>query len=140
MANTLCKILGVVLILIGITGFVYPNLLGMHLTQVHNIIHLVSGVLALYFGFFASWSAARTFSIIFGAVYLLLGIIGFVAPEVVASIIQTHDTTDTGVALSTTPTTDNIVHLILGAIFLVAGLVGSSQTRPIPTEGGSTTQ
>jgi hypothetical protein len=111
----------------------------MHLTQTHNIIHLVSGALALYFGFFASWNAARTFSIIFGVVYFLLGVLGFVAPEMVANIIQTHHVTDTGVAISTTLTTDNIIHLLLGAIFLIAGLVGSSQTRPIHTERDSTT-
>ena len=80
MAKAICKVLGVVFLILGLLGFVSPNLLGMHLSGIHNIIHLISAALALYFGFAASPSAARTFSLIFGAIYLLLGALGFIAP------------------------------------------------------------
>ena len=76
MAKAICKLLGVVFLLVGLLGFISPKLLGMHLSGIHNIIHLISAALALYFGFAASPSAARAFSLIFGAIYLLIGFFG----------------------------------------------------------------
>src|ERR1044071_5389414 len=78
MAKTICKLLGVVFVIVGIAGFVAPNLLGTHLSMAHNLVHIISGLIALYFGFAGSLSAARGFALAFGAVYLLLGIVGFI--------------------------------------------------------------
>src|SRR5438874_2725946 len=77
MAKTICKILGVVFVLVGICGFLAPTLLGAHLTPAHNLVHLVSGAIALYFGFAGSARTARVFCLIFGVVYLLLGVVGW---------------------------------------------------------------
>src|SRR5215813_8151654 len=85
MAKAICKVLGVVFLIVGLLGFVSPNLLGMHLSGIHSIIHLISAALAIYFGFAASPRAARTFSLIFGAVYLLLSALGFIASDLVIS-------------------------------------------------------
>ncbi len=76
MAKTVCKILGVVFLLVGLVGFVSPTLLDAHLTPAHNAVHIVSGAIALYFGFAGTLSAAKTFSLVFGVVYLALGILG----------------------------------------------------------------
>jgi hypothetical protein len=118
MAKTLCKILGVVLLIVGLLGFAQPNLLGMHLTPIHNIIHLLTAAIALYLGFAGSAEGARTFCAVFGAIYLLLGILGFAAPGVVASIIG-----HAGPVTSGDLTPDNAVHLLLGIVFLAAGLM-----------------
>ena len=77
MAKTIAKILGVVFILVGIIGFLAPGLLGMHLSLAHNFVHLISGALALYFGFAGTLAGARLFCIVFGVVYALLGVAGF---------------------------------------------------------------
>ncbi len=122
MAKTICKILGIVLVVAGVAGFFRHDLLGLHLTTTHNVVHLLSAAIALYFGFAGSGGAARTFCQIFGAVYLLLGIVGFVAPQVVATIIRAHE--ETG-SLNLTP--DNLVHLVVGAVFLIAGFLRSPQ-------------
>src|ERR1043166_5312820 len=61
MAKTVCKILGVVFVIVGVAGFVAPTLLGAHLNPAHNAVHLVSGALALYLGFAGSAGAARGF-------------------------------------------------------------------------------
>lgn len=120
MAKTLCKIFGVVLLLVGIAGFLSPTLLGMHLTPLHNIVHILTAIIALYMGFAASASAARTFCLAFGAIYLLLAVLGFIAPNVVASIIGAgHEMS------ASSP--DHIVHLLLGAAFLIVGLLRSPE-------------
>ena len=41
-------------------------------------MHIISGVVALYFGFAGSMSGARGFCLVFGIVYLALGIFGMV--------------------------------------------------------------
>src|SRR6185503_4023459 len=76
MAKTVCKILGVVFLLVGVCGFAAPNLLGAHLMPVHNVIHIVSGAIALYLGFAGTLSAAKIFCLVFGVVYLGLGVLG----------------------------------------------------------------
>ena len=65
--RTLCKVMGVVLVLVGILGFANPRLLGMHLTPMHDVIHLVSGTVAVYLGLNGSRSSVRSFCLVFGA-------------------------------------------------------------------------
>lgn len=112
MAKTLCKIAGFIFLILGLAGFAAPNLLGFHLTPIHNIIHILTGAIALYMGFSASYEAARTFCLIFGVVYLLLGILGFVAPDVVAGVIG-HPTP--------VGAPDNAFHIVVGIVFLAVG-------------------
>jgi hypothetical protein len=120
MAKTICTFLGIVFILVGLIGFAKHDLLGAHLSGAHNIIHLVSGAIALYLGLKGSYSVAKMFCIIFGAVYLLLGIVGFLlgtGPEKMFAVIP--GTLELG-------TMDHIIHLALGVIFLVGGFITSS--------------
>jgi hypothetical protein len=123
MPKTLCKIIGVALVLVGVVGFAMPTLLGMHLTAIHNVVHLLTGAIALYLGFAGSYDAARTFTLVFGAVYLLLGILGFVAPGVVAAVIG-HPPVSAGELMP-----DNAVHVLLGAVLLIAALTSPRVAR-----------
>jgi hypothetical protein len=140
MARTLCKILGVALLVIGFIGFASPHFLGLHLTQNHNFIHILSGALAYWFGFFGSRNSARIFCLIFGSVYLFLGILGFIKPEIVGELIQLRPLTDLGAVTSSVLTRDNIIHLALGALALIAGLIKTSQATPISNDEGVPTQ
>jgi len=109
-------LLGVVFVLIGLVGFAAPDLMGMHLTVAHNLVHLISGALALYFGVKGTVQSARTFATVFGVTYGLLGVIGLIAgtgPDRMLTVIP--DQLMFGTA-------DSVIHLILGAVFLVAGL------------------
>jgi hypothetical protein len=54
---------------------------------------LATAGLALYFGLAGSAAAARTFLLAFGAVYALLGVLGFVAPTLVGTILGMPDMT-----------------------------------------------
>jgi uncharacterized protein DUF4383 len=117
-ARTICRIFGVAFVLAGLGGFAMPHLLGFHLTTIHNVVHLATGALALYLGFAGSAGSVRTFCLVFGAVYLALGVLGFVAPGVVAAVIG-HQLVDQGELMP-----DNVFHAVVGAIFLLAGLTG----------------
>ena len=121
MAKTVCKILGVVFVIVGIAGFAAPTLLGAHLNPAHNLVHIVSGALALYFGFAGSASAARGFCIIFGLVYLLLGVCGWflgAGPEHMFNVST----------LLMLGKMDHIIHILLGVIFLAGGVLGGSES------------
>ncbi len=114
MAKTVCKILGVVFLLVGVVGFVNPTLLGAHLSPAHNAVHIVSGVIALYFGFAGTLSGAKTFSLVFGVVYLALGVLGF-GLGTGADRMWMLGPLHFGQA-------DHGIHSLLGIIFLAGGL------------------
>jgi uncharacterized protein DUF4383 len=110
MAKTVAKILGVVLLLVGVLGFTHVlDSLGAHLSPAHNLVNILSGVIALYFGFAGSLSGAKGFCIIFGLVYLLLGILGLAMGELNIGPLMLGKV-------------DHGIHLIVGAIFLAGGL------------------
>src|SRR5690348_18389020 len=82
MAKTLGMLFGIVFLAIGILGFV-PGitkdemLLGIfHVNAAHSIVHIVSGAIFL----FASMSgagAARLWFQVFGAIYAIVAVLGF---------------------------------------------------------------
>ena len=117
MAKTVCKILGVVFLLVGVCGFFAPHLLGAHLSPAHNLVHLVSGALAIYLGFAGSLSGAKGFCLIFGIVYLALGFLGqfvFGNPELDR---MWH------VGPLELARVDHFIHILLGVVFLAGGLL-----------------
>jgi hypothetical protein len=121
MAKRVCLVLGVVFLVVGLAGWVMPRLLGAHLMPVHNVIHLVSGAAALYFGLRGTEPAARAFSRGFGIFYLLLGVVGFLAgdgPERMLSLIPGQ--LELG-------TVDHVIHVVLGAAFLVGGFADGTR-------------
>ena len=111
MAKTVCKLLGVILLLVGVLGFTHVlDPLGAHLSPAHNLVHIVSGVLALYFGLAGSLSGAKGFCTIFGLVYLLLGIVGLAKGNLDIGPLMLGKV-------------DHGIHLIVGALFLAGGLL-----------------
>jgi hypothetical protein len=136
MAKTICKLLGVIFLIVGIAGFVAPNLLGSHLSMAHNLVHIISGIIALYFGFAGSLSGARSFALAFGAVYLLLGIVGFILGKADASTnagMTMQDNRLWKVIPGTLElgTADHAIHILLGILFLVGALM----TKPDRVRG-----
>jgi hypothetical protein len=120
MAKTYCKILGVAMLIAGVLGFVMPRLLGFHLTLVHNLIHLATGALAAYFGFAGGYEGARNFCRIFGAVYALVALLGFVAPGLLSTILG-HPGLSTADLMA-----DNVFHVAVALSSLAAGFAGSA--------------
>src|SRR5687768_5745297 len=82
MLKTMAIIFGFVFLLVGILGFVpaattHGHLLGIfHVNPVHNMIHIASGIVALFCGF-QSVYASRQYFRIFGLIYGAVAILGF---------------------------------------------------------------
>lgn len=127
MAKTIATILGAAFILVGIIGFVMPGFLGTHLSLAHNLVHIISGAIALYFGLAGTLGGARMFCLVFGAVYLLLGIVGFVAGhQGMPSMPDMSPDTHLLVLLPKVlefGTMDHVVHVLLGLVFLIGGFL-----------------
>lgn len=142
--------LGVVFIAIGILGFTNPALGGTHLSPLHNLIHIVSGMTALYFGRMCVSEQTRIFCIIFGLAYFLLGVAGFAlgTPTIVMSMVVDSPTVllraDLAV-LRLIPdilelgARDHLLHVLLGGVFVVAGLATPMRAVPLSNIAVATT-
>ena len=84
MVKKFASAFGIVMLLVGVLGFI-PGitnsdhmLLGIfHVNAVHNVIHLLTGAISLYVGM-TSVSASKMYFQVFGVVYALVAILGFV--------------------------------------------------------------
>ncbi len=108
-------VLGAVFLLAGIAGFALygggsGSLLGLDVDAIHSTIHLVTGIVALAAAF-TGWS--RLFNQIFGIVYLLVAIIGFIP--------GLNNINGLYMGMMHVNAADNIFHLVVG---LVAAGVG----------------
>jgi hypothetical protein len=83
MIRAAAKVFGVVFLAIGVLGFVPAltpddHLLGIfHVNAIHNVIHLASGAVALTAGM-SSVAASRLYFQVFGIVYGLVTVLGFI--------------------------------------------------------------
>ena len=107
------QVLGAVLILIGLLGFVNDPILGIfEVDLVHNLVHLASGAAALYFASKGEDGAA-TFGKVFAVVYGLVFVLGIVMGEGrLLGLMEINGA-------------DNILHLLITA---VAAYVGFTPT------------
>jgi len=136
MAKTVTTSIGGVFLLVGLLGFAVPGFLGAHLTPVHNFIHLGSGLLALYFGLSGTLVATRLFDTVFGTVYGLLGLVGFIAGQAGVSPLHGLDSR----ILEIIPgalvlgSADHVIHIVLGVVFLLSGLLTKPKLYPEVTQ------
>lgn len=108
------RILGIVLLVVGVLGLLLGDMLfGLFNSDLlEDIIHIGSGGLMAYVGFaLRDNGLARTLVGGLGVVYLLVGLLGFVAPNLFGLI-------PTGYTLA-----DNLLHLALGILGIVIGFL-----------------
>lgn len=79
----------------------------------HNIVHWVLGLAFLLAGLMREWNAKAIVGGL-GLLFVLIGILGFVAPEAVGSLLG-HD--------GRIPALYNWVHLVSGAVALLASFL-----------------
>lgn len=123
------KWFGIIFIVIGVLGFV-PGittatgyLLGIfRVDAIHNIIHILSGIIALMCA--GSAAKAQGYFKIFGIVYALVTVLGFIQGQAVLGLIAVN-------------AADNVLHLLLAIIFLALGFGGKkSGMASTPMAGG----
>ncbi len=107
MAQKFVKVLGIIFLILGVVGFILPMPDIFHLTPVHNIVHLVSGIVALVMA--RTVSGAVMFAKVFGFIYLLVGILGLFV--------------DNFIGIHFLPA-DNILHFIIAFSSLYVGFSG----------------
>jgi uncharacterized protein DUF4383 len=129
-AQLYALIFGVVLVAAGILGFFYEasfaigsslasnDVLGiLAVNGWHNLIHILTGAIGLAVA--GSYGGARAYALIFGVVYVIVAILGFISfgGGGTESILQ----------LVPVNTEDNILHLLIG----VAGLGAYTATPSV---------
>ncbi len=92
------KIMGVIIVLIGVVGLLLGdrslfNILNIDLAE--DIIHLVTGGLMAWVGFNGNKGLARSIVSGLGIVYLLIGVLGFVAPNLFGLLPHGYSLFDT---------------------------------------------
>ena len=106
-------IIGVVFLLIGILGLLFDtthgSLLGFDVDLVHNLVHLLTGIVALV-AVFSGWS--RRFNQVFGIIYLLVGLAGLIPGLYFDQRL---------LGLMHVNAADNVLHLLVGLIAAESG-------------------
>ncbi len=111
--KNLAMVFGVVFLAVGILGFV-PGitddddlLLGIfQVGALHNVIHILSGVAALVAA--KSDAYAKLYFLVFGAVYAIVALVGWVQDDTVLGLIDVN-------------TADNVLHTVLAGAILGTG-------------------
>jgi hypothetical protein len=78
LSQKVCIALGIFFVFVGLTGIVTPGLLGMHLSFIHNSIHLASGALAIWTGYSDNTKRSYAVCVSLGLLYSVIGVLGFV--------------------------------------------------------------
>lgn len=119
-------VFGATLLLVGIFGFAADssfgtgtdvegsNLIAFEVNGWHNLVHIASGLVGL--ALFRSPGGARTFALGFGAVYAVVTLWGFIDGNDVLGLIPVNGA-------------DNVLHLLIAAAGIAAGLASSPARR-----------
>lgn len=122
MLKRAATIFGIAFIAAGILGFVpgittaEGHLLGIfHVNAVHNVIHILSGAVALFAGYHSEY-ASRLYFQIFGVVYALVALLGlFYGSSPILGIVANN-------------TADVVLHAVIAAVALYLGFAARART------------
>lgn len=118
--KTWAWIFAVVFLAIGILGFIpgitsdSGHLLGIfHVDAMHNIVHLLTGIIALFVAM-GSGSSQKMFFKIFGVIYAIVAVVGLIQGDSVLGLFVTN-------------MADHILHIVVALIALYAGFGGGKK-------------
>jgi hypothetical protein len=130
-AQLYALVFGLVLVAAGVLGFFYESsfssgddaareaVLGiLDVNGWHNVVHIASGVVGLAVA--GSYANARLYALGFGAIYIVVAILGFIYGngDEIFDIIPVN-------------TEDNVLHVLIGVAGLAAGM--ATPAEPAPT-------
>ena len=128
LAKLYAQVFGIVLTLVGIVSFVpaiqspAPGVVpaGSYIVfglfavnPLHNVIHLLTGLLGLYAGFAVGGRYARWYALVFGVVYALVTVIGIVQINTILGLIPIN-------------VLDDVLHAALAVLGLGAYFLSTS--------------
>ena len=119
MTRQYAGVLGVVIVVVGVLGLVLGerqlfDLVNIDITE--DIVHLVTGGLLAYVGFGQrDTRLARNVVLGLGVVYLLVGIIGFIVPDLFGLLPHEYSAFD------------NLFHIALGLVNIAVAWFGGRQ-------------
>ena len=132
-AQLYALIFGITLVGAGIVGFFYEAsfssgndaardaVLGiLDVNGWHNLVHILSGVIGL--AVVGSYANARLYALLFGAVYIVVAILGFIYGngDEIFSIVPVN-------------TEDNVLHALIGIAGIGAGMATPAEPAPTTT-------
>ncbi|GHO96324.1 hypothetical protein KSF_063720 [Reticulibacter mediterranei] len=128
--RVIALIIGVVFTIIGIVGLFVTSsmrvgsLMGFDVDIVHNLIHLITGLMALA-SVFLGWF--RRFNQVFGIIYLLLGLSGLIYPGLYFNHLL--------MGITHVNAADHVLHLVVGVVAAGVGFFARDYTtsRATPT-------
>ena len=121
LAQMFCLVTGIVLIAVGVLGFIfgsadfaanaggrtYPEFIVFEVNGWHNVVHLATGAFLVFMA--AAPTTAITGALVFGVVYLVVTVWGFVDGDDVLSIVPIN-------------IADNWLHLALAVVAILVGV------------------
>jgi Domain of unknown function (DUF4383) len=134
-AQVFALVIGATLVVVGIAGFFYNSSFGtgdgterdavlgiLDVNGWHNVVHVLSGAVGLALA--GAYDGSRLYALGFGAIYLVVALLGFVAGdgEEIFNLIPVN-------------TEDNVLHLLIGIAGVGAGL--ATPGTPAPSTAAS---
>ena len=116
MAQKIISWFGYLLTAVGVLGFVPflvmdGNLLGIfEVNALHNIIHLATGLIAIYIGSMNDMGKSKMFFKVFGVVYALVAVLGLLMGGNIFGLIMTN-------------MADTLLHIVIAAASLYVGFM-----------------
>jgi hypothetical protein len=129
-AQVFALVIGATLVVAGIAGFFYNASFGtgdgterdavlgiLDVNGWHNVVHVLSGLLGLALA--GAYDGSRLYALGFGAIYLVVALLGFVAGDgdEIFNLIPVN-------------TEDNVLHLLIGIAGVGAGFATPSTPAP----------
>ncbi|HEY1295711.1 MAG TPA: DUF4383 domain-containing protein [Chloroflexota bacterium] len=111
-AAIVCRMLGAIFVAIGVVAVFRGSPENLY----HNLLHIATGIIALYVGIARPGAGARAFAVAFGVFYLALGTLGIVIGD--AAMNRLWEIGPLHLTIG-----DHGFHLILGTILLTSGLL-----------------
>lgn len=131
-AQEVSVFMGAVLILIGLVGLVMDNLFAAHLSYTHSVVLVVTGALAVWFGF-SSIINVKRLSYILGGFYGALGVLGFMVGlrgmPTVGSLTEDRFLWRLVPGALELGTVDHSLHIIFAAIFILGAALNFKKTQ-----------
>lgn len=125
MSKKLAIVFGIVFVLVGVLGFVPNPIVGHDATSVifltdvlHDLVHILIGVILIIAGTKSAAAASKSLKI-FGIVYLILAIAGFVYLPLLGFV--------------TANSADNWLHVVLGIVLLAVSMGGKKSDPMMAT-------